>query len=149
MLAPILSFVGALLGVLAGSWIKWITAKKELAAKFNIVALEERLKAHQKAFFLWDRFSKDVFAEDAEVYNKSYKDAYNFWFNNCLYLLSQARAAYHSLLHDIPLHRRLLKERGDTKTIENLYAKIQDAGKKIVEPIDAKFAEKTEIKGSP
>lgn len=104
--------------------------------QLRIAAIDQRLKAHQKAFTLWWDLIHDGASDahdDAKV-----KACSDFWAENCLYLEPEVRAAFRHAYSSMFPHQQLQKRTGylvDSEEVTNSWAEIMKAGDVILKAV--------------
>ena len=128
ILTPAIGLLGILLGARLTIDAQVKISEKERKDKFRLAALDKRLEVHQEAYILWSKLTT-VMSAPGPVKNKIIGDCHKFWLNNCLYLDSKARDAFHSSFILAGFYEPGPQNRGD-------FNKIMEAGKYIVEGVE-------------
>lgn len=66
---------------------------RERKDKFRLAAIDERLRAHQKAYSLWSEMIRTIHSNEPEKAPINAK-CNDFWNNNCLYLTNESRRMF-------------------------------------------------------
>jgi len=105
-------------------------ASLELSNQLKLAALDERLKKHQEAYTLW--FNLRWSLRDEKDIDDIILKCQEWWIENCLYLGSEARSAFHSA-YILAGNFRHIKS---TDEIKKWFKDIEDAGEKLVEAVE-------------
>ena len=82
--------------------------EKDRKQQLALAALPERLAAHQKAFALWYRMIGLVHDKDHSKIWNAVVEGQEWWIDNCLYLVRDARDAFIDSIHAAERHRALV-----------------------------------------
>ncbi len=97
--------------------------------QLRLAALDRRLQAHQEAFTLWRELLSKVYKEEIGDFVIKCQD---WWNKNCLYLSSEARAAFRTAYQSAFDHKDFLIDRSNTELIRENWKRIEFTGEAIV-----------------
>jgi len=103
-----------------GEFLEGLRSKQQL----RMAALEKRLEAHQQAFTFWRKL---MFEANSRAVITTVNDCQEWWERNCLYLSSDARAAFRQAYFAAADHPSFLAGTGGA---------IRKAGEAIVSGVE-------------
>lgn len=109
--------------------------------QLRLAAVERRLQAHQEAYSLWRKIIAYV---HKDTIGKVVMECQTWWDTNCLYLSASARDAFRSAYESAFNHQSYLQDRSNRTLIEENWARIMNAGPKIVEGVELPSLGETE-----
>lgn len=118
--------------------------------KFRLVALDEKMKAHQKAFKLAQQMYRNIHSSD-DVRTQVQRDCEEFWDSYSLYLTDEARRAFREVQHCFNLYsvnyrywNLNRKNPESSKRLEDAFNTIQDLPAKLISIVDREASGKTD-----
>lgn len=99
--------------------------------RLKMAALDERLKAHQKAYSLWSELRRKVHKKDSEK-TKTLIACQEWWEQNCLYLNEESRQAFISAIHAVALHSDLTEGQTPKEEVLENWEFINQCGEAII-----------------
>jgi hypothetical protein len=118
--------------------VKWIYAQGiELIREkqqLKLAAIEKRLEAHQKAYELWHQLVSSV--HDSKKVWDTAVQCQDWWWENCLYLTSEARDAFYQSIFCAINHRYLIGAHVGRDEVMRNWNDIMKPGEEIPRAID-------------
>lgn len=129
----IAAFIGVLVGGAITSFVQYRISEADRQHQLRTAVLDKRLQSHQEAYTLWRKL---LFAnKDHETLSNVVAECEKWWDENCLYLTSGAREAFHKAYFSAPDHAFLLKTHGDAELVKLTWNDVVKAGNIIVEGV--------------
>jgi hypothetical protein len=97
--------------------------------QLRLAAVDRRLQAHQEAYSLWRRL---MHAAHSPEVDDSVIKCQAWWESNCLYLEPSAREAFSAAYSSAAMHKSLLQNRDDSKSVRENWLQIVNAGSVIL-----------------